>query len=331
MAVLYITSVSQKVGKTMFCAGLGKHWQDSGKKPGYLKLAAVGQTAGVDKDSVFLQKVLALTESMEVLNPALNTQNAQDIQTALAAVTANKDLVIVEGLPLKDSAGIIEALDAKVLIVHDYAVGLEAHIAEYQKVGPRLLGLAVNKVPARLLERVRSQFAGQLAAAGIHFLGAVPESRILMTLCVSDLAEAVQGKMVSNPEQSGELIENFMLGSSTFDRGAAYYSRKNNKAVILWGERPGFRKAALSNLQLAALQTSIKCLVISANGVPIPAVVQKANEKQVPIISAPGTVPAAIIALENAMERLKFNQEKKMPALLGTLQQHLDLVRLANI
>jgi len=45
-----------------------------------------------------------------------------------------------------------------------------------------------------------------------------------------------------------------MMGSSTFDRGAAYYLRKNNKAVLVWGERPGYRKAALAGLPQLALQ-----------------------------------------------------------------------------
>ena len=164
-----------------------------------------------------------------------------------------------------------------------------------------------------------------MTSSNIPVLGLIPENRLLMTLSIADLAQTLKGKILNNTEKSEELIEYFMMGSSTFDRGAAYYNRRNNKAVILWGEHAGFRKAAISNLQLAALQTSIRCLVISANSEPIPAVSQKAVEKQVPVISAPGSMLSLITILENSMGRLKFRQEQKLPRLEETLSQNLNL------
>jgi hypothetical protein len=174
----------------------------------------------------------------------------------------------------------------------------------------------------------RNKFTAGLGLAKISLLGLIPEDRILMSPAVSDLVEAVQGKITNNPENSSDLIENLMIGSSTFDRGAVYYSRKNNKAILLWGERPGFRKAALANLQLAVLQTSTRCIVISANAAPIPAAVQKADEQKVSIISAPGTLPEIEAAIEKAMQNLKFNQSKKLPHLLEILDSNLYLQQL---
>ena len=211
------------------------------------------------------------------------------------------------------------------MAVHDFSNQLSPAIEEYKKLGGRLLGAVVNKVPRNSVSRVKSQIVYEMAQAGINLLGLIPEDRILMTLSIGDLAEALQGKILNSADKATELIENFMMGSSTFDRGAAYYNRKNNKAVILWGERPGFRKAALANLLSGALQTSTKCIVISANGAPIPAVAQKAEAQQVPLISAPGTVPNLVTALENAMGHVKFNQEKKLPKLAEILRQSFNL------
>jgi hypothetical protein len=59
-------------------------------------------------------------------------------------------------------------------------------------------------------------------------------------------------------------------------------------------------------------------------------VAQKAEEKQVPLISAPGTVPEIITALGNSMGRLKFNQAKKIPSLLEILHQNVKLEVLAQ-
>jgi uncharacterized protein len=331
MAVLYITSITEKAGKTMLALGLGKSWLDSGKSVGYLKLDGTGQSNYIDKDYIFIQKILALKEPVETLCLALKADNVSEIKTTLSNMGQTRDVIIIEGMPLTASSGIVESLEAKVLIIHDYSFDLGKAIPEYQKIGRRLLGIVVNKVPRRVLGRVSSQYADKLSEVHLKLLGVVPENRTLMAPSILDLAEAVQGKILSNNDQASELIENLMMGSSTFDRGAAYYNRKSNKAVILWGERPGFRKAALANLQLAALQTSTKCLIISASGAPIPAVIQKAGEKQVPIISAPGNVPALITALENAMGQIKFNQEKKLPELLEVLPQNLNLATLSQL
>ena len=327
MALLYVTSLSEQAGKTMLSAGLGKNWLDSGKKVGYLKLARPGQT-GLEKEVLFIQKIFGLTGPVDPLTVVAD-ESGSSVQAALARMK-DKDIIIIEGLPLKVSGAIIKNLNARVLVVHDYAVSLSEALPEYQKISSLLAGVVLNKVPRNKVDRVTAAFKTGLSAAGIDFIGAIPEDRVLMSLSVGDLAEAVKGKILNSAEKASDLVENIMMGSSTFDRGAAYYQRKNNKAVILWGERPGFRKAAMSNLQLAALQTSSRCLVVSAGAAPVPAVLQKANEQKVPVISAPGGIPDIVTALETSMRSLKFNQEQKIPRLLDLLRANLDITRLSQ-
>jgi uncharacterized protein len=327
MTSFYITSLSERNGKTMLAAGLGKTWLDSGKKIGYLKLVTSGQT-GFEKEVLFIQKVLGLTEPLETLT-VVTDESGSSVQTALGRMQ-DKDIVIIEGLPLEVSGTIIKNLNARVLAVHDYALSLTDALPEYKKIISFLVGVVLNKVPRNKVERLNSAFKTELSSFDISYLGAIPEDRFLMCLSVGDLAEAIKGKILNSAEKSADLVENIMMGSSTFDRGAAYYNRKNNKAVILWGERPGFRKAVVSNLQLAALQTSSRCLVVSAGAAPVPAVLQKANEQKVPVISAPGSIPDIVSALEKSMPGLRFNQEQKIPRLLEVLRANLDIARLSQ-
>ena len=302
MISLFITSLSGNAGRTMLCAGLGKYWLDSGKKVGYLKPCLPPSVApeAEDPDAAFIHKLFGLTESVDSLTPTVNTGNLPDphFEQAYQAAVQDKEIIIIES-DLSVVAH-LAALNARVLVVHDFAYPLVDSFNRYRELGSRLLGVIVNKVPRKDIVRVREKATGELDRSGIPLLGLIPEDRILAALSVADLVEAVHGKVLNNPEKTSGLIENIMLGSSTFDRGTAYYGRKENKAVLLWGERPGFRKAALSNLQLNALQTSTRCLVISSNGLPIPAVLQKAGESGVPLISAPGTLPEIISDIEAA-------------------------------
>jgi BioD-like phosphotransacetylase family protein len=331
VAALYVSSISEKAGKTLVGVGLAKIWQEAGKKVGYLKLLASTSAGQVDGDIAFAKQILALDESLEQIGAVVNPRDLEgSVKAAYAQVSAGKDLVIIEGLPLADSSEIIQALGAKALVVHDYASALSISLAVCQKLKGSCLGVVLNKVPRSRVTRYRSQSSEALSKAGLDLLGVLPEDRSLMTLSIAELAAAVQGKINNSLEKSAELIENFMLGASTFDRGPAYYNRKANKAVILWGERPGVRKAALAGYQIAALGTSTKSIVLSANTVPAANVAEQAAAKGVPVISAPGDVASIISALDAFMGKLKFGQEKKMPKLLGLLQHNLDLSQLSR-
>jgi len=324
VAALLIVSLTEHAGKTMLCTGLGKYWQDSGRKIGYFKpaFAAAEKTASEDKSLALVRQVLGLKETVEVINPLL-TGDPASIQAAFSAVSQGKDIVIIEG-SFAQADKLAKASGAGILAVHDYAQELGKAISEYAKLSGKLVGVILNKVPAKKLALIAKQSEEALAKVGLKLLGAVPENRMLAAFSVGDLAEALEGKILNNPEKSSDLIENFMMGSSTFDRGAAYYQRKNNKAVLVWGERPGYRKAALAGLPQVALQTSTRCVVISDSAVPLPAILQKAEEKGVPLISVPGKLPEVIAKLEKAVGSVAFAQEQKISPWLGILPEVLN-------
>jgi BioD-like phosphotransacetylase family protein len=100
----------------------------------------------------------------------------------------------------------------------------------------------------------------------------------IKAITVGELAESVGGKIISHPEKSGELVENYMLGALTVDSGLDYFNRKKNKAAIIRQER--------LDMQLAALETSTTCLVLSGEeNTPAYRVRQKAASHGIPIIT----------------------------------------------
>ncbi len=318
MVALLIVSIAEHAGKTMLCTGLGKFWQNSGRKIGYFKPAfsVAEKTAYEHKSLSLVRQVLGIGEAEEVINPLLTGDSA--IQAAFSAVSEGRDIVMIEG-SFAQAEMLSAAVGARILVAHDCTMDMGKALPEYIKLSGKLVGVILNKVPAKKLHLIAQQSEEVLAKFGLRLLGAVPENRILAALSIGDLAEVLEGKILNNPEKSPELIENFMLGSSTFDRGAAYYQRKNNKAVLVWGERPGYRKAALAGLPQVALQTSTRCVVISDMAVPLPAILQKAQEKEVPLISVPGKLPEVIAKLEKVMVGIAFTQEQKISFLLDML------------
>ncbi len=319
MVSLYITSPEKGSGKTAVCAGLGKQLLAGGKKTGFFKPIISGAQSE-DGDSEFIKHLFSLSESVDLLSPLISSGNslADSIKQACAKVSQGKDVLIIEGTAdqYQFSREIVKALDAKVLIVEAYSKELLAAIDSYRDFGKSLLGVVLNKVPKTRLEQTRADAATQLEQAGIKLLGVLPEDRSLLVLTIGELAEHVQGEILFGAGKSAELVENLMLGALTLDPGPDYFGRKTNKAVVLKSER--------ADMQLAAMETSSRCLVLSGDSPPEQIVLDRAKKKNIPVILARDDVTSLTASIENAMVNNRFNQQNKMPKLTEIIEQNLD-------
>jgi len=320
LAALYVTSLEKGAGKTTICAGLGKRLIADGRKVGFLKPLLKG---GSDSDAAFMKQILDLEVPLDNLCPPISAADnlAAKVKQAYDRVSQGKDVVIVEGSGEQISSchQVAAALGAKVIVVAGYTVNLtEAEVIKsYQGFGENLLGVVLNKVPRSQLEPVRDEIVAPFNKAGINILGVLPEDRTLSALTVAELAEHIQGEILNSAEQSAELVENYMLGAMVVDSGLEYFGRKTNKAAVLRSERP--------DMQLAALETPTRCLVLSGETAIIDDVSYRAENRQVPIITTREKVPAIIASIEDTLGESRFNQEKKLPRLAEIMEQHCDL------
>ena len=316
MVALYVVSSEEAAGKTAVCAGLGKYLLGNGKKVGFFKPRLA---EGDDGDAAFMKQVLDLPENIESLSPPIS--DVKKIKEAYDTLSQDKDVVIVEGTAgqiTNDNYEIARALDARVIIVEAYSNQSSRSINSYKGFGDNLLGIVLNKVPVSQLKRVHDEASAKFGEAGINVLGVLPEDRTLSTLTIGELADCVQGKILNCAEKSAELVENFMLGAMVVDSGLEYFSRKTNKAAVLRNDRP--------DMQLAALETSTRCLVLSGStATPIYSVLNKAESKGIPIILTENDTSAVVTGIEGALGKTRFNQEKKLPKLVEIMQQHLNL------
>jgi len=326
---LYIVSAEPGAGKTALAAGIGRSLLGEGKRVGYLSpVLADRKPEGAEADARFMKQVLGLAEKPGALCPRLDGERrlADRAREAYIEVAQNRDVVIIEGDcgkgPEDDGSRecyqVAEAVKAGVVTVEAYANGNPAprFLESYRGFGQNLLGVIVNKVPASQLARVCDEITSRFGKAELRILGVVPEDRILAALSVGELAEHIGGKVVGKAEKSIDLVENVMAGAMCVDSGLDYFGRKANKAVVVRDDRP--------DMQMAALETSTRCLVISGGGEPIDYVSLKAGEKGIPIILTKSSTEAVIQGIEDALDRSRFRQEKKLTRLAELLQQHLD-------
>ncbi|MCL4534070.1 MAG: AAA family ATPase [Bacteroidetes bacterium] len=262
MAMLYLCSTEAGAGKTAVALGLGQYLQHKGYSVGYFKPFGAGAD---DKDALLARQVLGLTQGADVLCPFSIDQAGTDIASRIADAAkvagAGKQVVLVEGYRGLDEAPkactAAQALEAQVLLVVKHAGEgiLEAVTAARKALGQSLLGVVLNSVPPSQEYPVRQTLVPTLEARGVRVLGEVPQVRLLLGARVRDVALMVGGTVTDSVGTLDELVESVMLGAPPYSDALQYFGRQANKAVVTRAERP--------DIQMAALETSTRCLILT--------------------------------------------------------------------
>ena len=320
MVNLFVTSLSAGAGKTAICTGIGRNLAGQGKKVGYVRPLIGAPPSGAD--ALFIKEVLSLAEPLEVLCPSFTNENqfAAGFKKAFDAVAGGKDVVLVEG----SGISIPRAVSTRVVLVITYD---ELHDAEvksaYNSYGQQAAGIVINKVPISQLGRVRTEAEASFAKAGVTLLGVLPEDRALLTFSIDELVKLIDGQVVNNPEQTAALAENYMLGAMTVDSSLPYYGRMVNKVAVVRSERP--------DMQLGALQTSTRAVVVTGGRPLVPLVQNRAEERKIPIIATGYDTATVATRIEEAMLKTRFHQKSKVLRLTEIMAQGFNFQLLSRV
>ncbi|MDD5191001.1 MAG: DRTGG domain-containing protein [Dehalococcoidales bacterium] len=304
MVTVYITSLSHGAGKTAVCAGLGALLMKSGKNPGYFKPV---NGSSPDTDAAFMKQTLGLTDAEVSISPAFSSPEMlkTGVKAAFEKIAAGKDVVLIE----TSRAASREILPGKSILV-------VAHneIDQIPAAGAAD-GLIINKVPVSQLPAVKVK--AETMKKLYPVFGVIPEDKMLLTFSLDELARLIDGQFASLPEMKDTLIPNFMLGALTVDSALPYFNQRANKVAVLRAER--------SDMQLAALATDTKALVLYGNATVIPMVALRARDKKVPVITTKLDILTLTARLEETILKTKFNQPGKLARMVELMSQNIDL------
>lgn|SRR5690554_5944938 len=351
MKALYITSIENFSGKTAVLLGLGKRLQAEGYSVGYLKPLSYDATqlAGriVDEDASFVKNVLALPSDPRdlapvVVTPAMLPDCLEDdgcgldekIVEAAGKAGEAKDVLLLEGggslrmgyaLHLS-TPHVAEMLDAQVLAVVKYRGRLrllDDSLAAKFRIGERLLGVVLNRVPAEELDFVEQQAVPFLERQGIPVLGTIVERPELAAISVGELVEALDGRIIGKVENTDALVENLMVGAMGAQEALSRFRQIQNKAVITGGDR--------TDVQLAALETSTSALILTGNLQPSAAVLERANQVGVTVLLVSRNTLEAVEAIESIFGKTRLGQAEKLARFEALLAEHMNYRRLFEL
>ena len=347
MRTLLIGSTVGNSGKTMITIGLAPVLEEHGYKVGFIK--PVGKQpvslggSVVDADAQFLKEVLHLAEPMEQICPVVVTQDlfiralrgdAGDIpgriQKAFDLVAAGKDVVLMGGAGTLADGGflgvptlqLIRQYKAPLLLVDPYQneACIDCVLMAKEMLGDNLFGVILNRVTPQGLPEVEQVVVPFLSSKGIEVLGVIPLDRLLDAITVRQLVEVLQGKVICGQEGLDEFVERFSVGAMDTNAALNYFQRLPNKAVITGGNR--------ADIQLAALETSTRCLVLTGDQTPNQIIIARARDAGIPIVVVSHDTLTTVEKLEAVLGRIRIRETQKVLRAQDLLRERLNYRRI---
>ncbi len=311
MATLIIASISDRAGKTALSAALAVKMGSENTPVALGKALGADTAADADLDAARFASLLPE-------NPAVSGA-VGDIASNISGISKSAGgsrVVIIEGSSdAQFNLQLAEATDGLILLVARYGEGISGAAGEY---GSRLAGVIINALPRYRGEDVSGRLAADIEASGTKLLGTIPDDRRMLAPKLGQVAEFLDGQFLSGEDQSGRLIENFLIGGLVLDWGPFYFASRKNTGVIVRGDRP--------DVQLAAIQTDTTRALVLTKGVrPVEYVMYEAAQAGVPLIVVPGSTHDVAEQLEGLQPQVGFDHPDKLARMVDLVSEHLDI------
>ncbi|MFA5355010.1 MAG: DRTGG domain-containing protein, partial [Thermodesulfovibrionales bacterium] len=329
--------------KTFLALGLSLRLAEEGYRVGYCK--PLGKTPVkkgrdvFDADAVFIKEALSLPEHLQAISPFVLTFESQNLLLegklkglkgrVIEAIRSqeDRDVVIVggpgdlfEGASLEiDPLSLMEEMEAKAVAVEAWMgdVSVDSLLGMKRLLGEGFAGGIINKVPKSAVAHVQKRVRPFLEARGVRVLGVFAKDTLLEAISARELNEILNGKILCCESGLDEYVEHFLIGAMDVDSALNYFRRTPNKAVITGAHR--------TDIQLAALETSTRCLILTG-GLHVNAmVVGKAQALGIPIISVASDTFTTIDTIESAIGKTRIREKGKIERIRELMKKEFDL------
>ena len=343
---IYLVSTASYSGKSATCLAVALGLRQEGVAVSYIKpvgasLMSFGDGC-IDEDAYVAWGALGIDAPWEYASPVLLTDDLRatpldepaaglraKITQALDYLSAGQDVVIMEGLGRTfdglslglSGPQVAELTDAAVIPVIAYRpdLDLDSILLFRQLFGDRLIGIVINGAPARIVEQTAARLRPFMERHDLKLLGVMARDKVLRSITVGDLAKELGGEVLCAEDRLDELVETFALGAMTGDSAFRFFQRKANKAVITGGDR--------SDVIMAALRTSTKCLILTGNLRPAVRVLSAAADQAVPMILVKEPTLSTTARVERAIGHVRLSSPRQIARLKETLSDFQGIVR----
>jgi uncharacterized protein len=347
---LLVASTEACSGKSATILGIADRLQAKGIQISYAKPVVtadlisgiVNQSAIVFDDVQMMSQVLSLPAS-RIVSPLLRLDEdsistrlmGKDDQDYLEILQSSfhsddSDLAILEGAAdLQEgslfnlaTAQVAEAMNAGVLLVTRYhaLTAIDAILAAQQQLGDRLLGIIMNDIPHDRLATVQSTLIPYLEQLGIPVFAAIPRNGLLRSVTVRQLVQQLNADVLCRADRLDLMVESLSIGAMNVNSALEYFRKGTNMAVVTGGDR--------ADIQLAALETSTQCLILTGHLPPQAFIVSRAEDLEIPILSVDLDTLTTVEIIDRTFGQVHLQEPIKITCVRELFANYCDVERL---
>jgi BioD-like phosphotransacetylase family protein len=309
--------------------------------------ASPGQSGLIDDDVRFIGSILGLPAerllpSLHQLDAASDTRRllqgdaGEAAQSACQALRLQLQSLAPGALVLLEAAGTLsegllyglsllqlaQGLQAPVLLVHAWsdARSVEPLLEAKAQLGDLLTGVVLNAVAPEEVEGIRDQVCPALARLGIPVYGVLPRSPLLRSVTVEELVARLDARVLCCQDRLDLLVETLSIGAMNVNAAMEFFRRRRNMAVVTGADR--------TDIQLAALEASTQCLILTGVGEPLPQLINRAEELEVPLLKVEHDTLTTVEVIEHAFGHVRLHEGVKATYAIRLVDEHCDFAPL---
>lgn len=294
------------------------------------------------EDAEFLAQTLGLSDRQaklpflsldrNLINQRLQGNDTKDYTETVREYVAQieGDLILLEG-PSNLWEGsifnlsvpeIAAAVDASILLVARYHPQLlvGSLLTAKKFLGDRLLGVVINDISSEEFATASATIKPYLEHQHIPVLGMIPKDRILNSISVKEIAKRLNAEVLCCEEHLDWMVESLSIGAMNVNSALGYFRQRENMAVVTGGDR--------AELQMAALETSTHCLILTGRIPPKELIIERAESLDIPILSVDTDTLTTVEVVDHAFGKVPLQEEIKVRQIKRLMQQNFDIDRL---
>ncbi|MCX2818802.1 phosphotransacetylase family protein [Haladaptatus sp. F3-133] len=341
-----LSSPTESTGKTAVALALASEAQERGDDVGYMKPrgtsleSVVGKT--LDSDPMLAREVLDVEDEVHEMEPVVYSPTfveeavqgrvdpeelRDEVKTAYDKLADGRGLVFLEGADVYTTGGVVGLTDADIARVLDAHVVLIAGFDGYRSVdgilaaarvfGDRLAGVVLNGVEDPGFDDVEGSVVPFLESRGIPVNGVLPYDRSVAGVTVADLRDRLNATSLTDASHDG-YVERFLVGAMSGEEALRQFRRTKDAVVVTGADRADVQSAALE-------APGVRCIVLAGGLEPPSAVVSKAREKEVPILSVGLDTVAVLDEIEEVVQHGRKPDASTVDTVRDLLTRHADV------
>jgi hypothetical protein len=134
------------------------------------------------------------------------------------------------------------------------------------------------------------------------------------------LAKRLNAKVLCREDRLDLLVQNLSIGAMNVNSALEYFRKGKNMAVITGGDR--------SDLQMAALETSTHCLILTGHVAPQDFIISRAEDLEVPILSVNLDTLTTVEIVDQAFGHVRLQEPIQVQCMQDLMENHFDIDRL---